>query len=260
MVLKDKAAIVTGAGRGLGKAIAAAFVREGAHVMMMSLDETELEKAAEEIQGIETGSIITYAGNVSKESDVAHAVQETLTNFNALDILVNNAGIVGPPRFLEDTDITTWNITIGINLTGYFLFTRAALAHMIPKRHGKIINIVSGLGQMAFPRFCAYSVSKAGDIQLTRSIASEVETCGIQVNAIDPGLMDTAMHETIREMGPVILGQEVYRQFMEYKAKNILKKPDDVATLAVFLASAASNHITGQIGTMKCYRQLGWTQ
>jgi NAD(P)-dependent dehydrogenase (short-subunit alcohol dehydrogenase family) len=257
-VLSGKTAIVTGAGRGLGMAISKAFVSEGARVMMMSLDEEELKSAAREVSRIAPERVATFTGNVVREPDVAQTVEAALARFGSLDILVNNAGIVGPPRLMDDTDLTSWNITLGINLTGYFLFTRAVLPHMIPYGRGKIINIVSGLGEMAYPRFCAYSVSKAGGIQLTRSVSSEMEPYGIQVNAIDPGVMNTSMHETIRAMGPDILGDEIYSQFMEYKTLNVLKDPDEVAPLAVFLASSASDGITGRIGTMKYFRQLGW--
>ncbi|HNY66543.1 MAG TPA: SDR family oxidoreductase [Deltaproteobacteria bacterium] len=258
MVLNGKAAIVTGAGRGLGRAISKAFAREGVHVMMMSLDEHELKEARQEVAGLAQGEVISYTGNVAREPDVAQTVAMTVERFGRLDILVNNAGIVGPPRLLEDTDLTSWNITLGINLTGYFLFTRAVLPHMVRQGSGKIINIVSGLGEMPFPRFCAYSVSKAGGIQLTRSVSSEMEPYGIQVNAIDPGVMDTSMHETIRAMGPEVLGEEIYAQFMEFRDTNVLKSPDDVAPLAVFLASPASDHLTGRIGTLNHYRGLGF--
>jgi NAD(P)-dependent dehydrogenase (short-subunit alcohol dehydrogenase family) len=258
MSLKNKTAIITGAGRGLGKSIATAFAREGANVMMMSLDEGELKNAVKDIEPVGSGKIITHAGDVSNENDVSETVEKTLAYFQGIDILVNNAGIIGPPRFLEDTDVTNWNVTIGVNLGGFFLFTRAVLPHMVEKRRGKIINIVSGLGEMPFPRFCAYSVSKAGGIQLTRSIASEMGPYGIQVNAIDPGVMDTDMQETIRRLGSDVLGKDVYRQFKEYRESNLLKSPDDVAPLAVFLASGASDHITGQIGSMRFYQKMGW--
>jgi NAD(P)-dependent dehydrogenase (short-subunit alcohol dehydrogenase family) len=258
MALKGKTAIVTGAGRGLGRAVSMAFAREGARLMMMSLDEDELREASGEVARIAQDRVISCTGNVAREPDVARTVAMTMERFGGLDILVNNAGIVGPPRLLEDTDLTSWNITLGINLTGYLLFIRAALPHMIRKGKGKIINIVSGLGEMAFPRFCAYSVSKAGCIQLTRSVSSEMEAYGIQVNAIDPGVMDTSMHETIRAMGPEVLGEDIHSRFMEYKAMNVLKSPDEVAPLAVFLASSASDHLTGRIGTIKYYRELGF--
>ncbi len=258
MRLKNKTAIVTGAGRGLGKAIAKAFAKEGAHVMMVSLDENELQKAAREIEQEAPGKAMVFAGNVSRENDAAEAVSRTLDSFHNLDILVNNAGIIGPPRFLEDTDLTSWNATLGVNLTGYFLFTRTVLPHMVRQSSGKIINIVSGLGGMPFPRFCAYAVSKAGGIQLTKSVASEMEQFGIQVNAIDPGVMDTAMQDTIRGMSSEVLGKELRSRFTEYKKDRILKDPDEVAQLAVFLASKSSGRITGQIGSMKLYREKGW--
>lgn len=258
MPLKNRTAIVTGAGRGLGKSIAKAFAREGANVMMMSLDEDELMKVADEAGRVRPGRVIARAGDVSDEHDVSETVNETFERFQGVDILVNNAGIIGPPRFLEDADIASWNRTIGVNLGGFFLFARAVLPHMIENRRGKIINIISGLGEMPFPRFCAYAVSKAGGIQLTRSIASEMEPYGIQVNAIDPGVMDTGMQEEIRRLGPGVLGEEVFREFEEYRNEHLLKNPDDVAPLAVFLASGASNHITGRIGSMRFYRQMGW--
>jgi len=258
MSLKDRTAIVTGAGRGLGRSIARAFVREGANVMMMSLDEDELRKAADEAGQGGPGRVAARAGDVSREHDVSETVNETLERFAGVDILVNNAGIIGPPRFLEDADIESWNTTIGTNLGGFFLLARAVIPHMVEKRKGKIINIVSGLGEMPFPRFCAYAASKAGGIQFTRSIASEMEPYGIQVNAIDPGVMDTGMQEEIRRLGPGVLGEEVFREFERYKDRHLLKNPDDVAPLAVFLASGASDHITGRIGSMRFYRQMGW--
>lgn len=257
-VLQGKTALVTGAGRGLGRAIARAFAVEGARVMMMSLDEDELSDAGREVEELAPGAAATFPGNAAREPDVGRAVNETISRFGGIDILVNNAGIIGPPRLLEDTDLTSWNITLGVNLTGYFLFIRAALPGMVSRGSGKIINIVSGLGSMGFPRFCAYSVSKAGCIQLTRSVSAEMEPYGVQVNAIDPGVMDTAMHEAIRGMGPDILGDGVYSQLMEYKTLNVLKRPEDVAPLAVFLASPASDGITGRVGTLKEYRSLGW--
>lgn len=256
--LQGKNALVTGAGRGLGRAIARAFAVEGARVMMMSLDENELRGALREVEGLAPGAAATFSGNAARKLDVDRAVKETIARFGGIDILVNNAGIIGPPRLLEDTGLSSWNATLGVNLTGCFLFIRAVLPGMVSRRSGKIINIVSGLGSMAFPRFCAYSVSKAGCIQLTRSVSAEMEPYGVQVNAIDPGVMDTAMNEAIRGMGPDVLGDGVYSQLMEYRNGNLLKRPEDVAPLAVFLASPASNGITGRTGTLRAYRSLGW--
>nr|HPR53382.1 SDR family oxidoreductase [Deltaproteobacteria bacterium] len=120
------------------------------------------------------------------------------------------------------------------------------------------INIVSGLGQMPFPRFCAYSVSKAGLIQLTRSLSEELGPYNIRVNGIDPGLMDTNLGEEIRSMGSSVLGKELYNRMVEYKEQNVLKNPQDVAELAVFLASQRSAGMSGHIGTLRYYRDHGW--
>ena len=130
---------------------------------------------------------------------------------------------------------------------------------MVRRGCGKIINIASGLGQMPFPRFCAYAVSKAGLIQLTRSLSEKLKPHNIQVNAIDPGVMDTAMQEQIRSMGPEPLGQSLHRHFVAYKEENNLRDPDSVAPLTVFLASAAADHLTGHFGGLEYYKRFGWT-
>lgn len=258
MSMNGKSALVTGAGRGLGKAIAKAYARQGMKVMMMSLSRAELEESVREIRQISGGEIIHYAGDVSRAEDVSRTVQDALSRFGAIDVLVNNAGIIGPARFIEDTDPESWDRTLGVNLGGVYLCTRAVAPVMMKQRWGKIINIVSGLGEMPFPRFCAYAVSKAGAMQFTRSLASELQPWNIQVNAIDPGVMDTSMQDRIREMDSGVLGEDIHAGFMAYKQRDILKDPDDVAPLAVFLASDASNHVTGEIGTLRYYWQLGW--
>lgn len=258
MPVHGKTALVTGAGRGLGRAIAEEYARQGMNVVMMSLDLKELEKAADEISRGTGAEVVHLAGDVSCFEDVRQTVQNALARFGSIDVLVNNAGIIGPPRFLEDTDPDAWNRTLGVNLTGFYLCARAVLPSMVERRQGKIINIISGLGEMPYPRFCAYAVSKAGAIQLTRSLASEMQPWNIQVNAIDPGVMDTSMQTQIRQIGPGILGEDVHRNFVAYKEQSLLKDPRDVARLAVFLASDDSSHITGEIGTLRHFRQLGW--
>ncbi|MFY9397453.1 MAG: SDR family NAD(P)-dependent oxidoreductase [Desulfomonilia bacterium] len=258
MSTAGRVAVVTGAGRGLGRAIAEAYARTGMKVMMMSLNTGELASAEREIVSITGGEVISCEGDVSNRADVVRTMQRTLDRFGRIDVLVHNAGIIGPPRFLEDTDQESWEKTIGINLGGIYLGTREALPHMLKNGQGKIIIIVSGLGQMPYPRFLAYAVSKAGAIQFTRSLASEFRDRNIQVNAIDPGVMDTSMQERLREMGPEVLGEEVHLNFVEYRQRGQLKDPAIVADLAVFLASSDSDHLTGEIGTLAQYRRLGW--
>ena len=258
MSIQGKSALVTGAGRGLGKSIARAYASRGMRVMMLSLSGDELERSANEIRQTTGGEILYRSGDVSNQDDVSRTVEAMMNRFGTVDVLVNNAGIIGPARFIEDADPQSWNRTLRVNLDGLYLCSRAVLPAMKMQQGGKIINIVSGLGEMPFPRFCAYAVSKAGAIQFTRSIASEMQPWNIQVNAIDPGVMDTSMQDMIREMDASILGEEVHAEFMAYKRQNILKNPDDVAPLAVFLASGASDHLTGEIGTLRHYRRLGW--
>jgi NAD(P)-dependent dehydrogenase (short-subunit alcohol dehydrogenase family) len=249
--------MVTGAGRGLGKEICLAFARAGARVSMVSLLSTELEETAVDIKKI-GNEYILVEGDVSQKHDAVSAVAQTINLFGGIDVLVNNAGILGPARFLEDTTPEQWEKTLAVNLTGSYLFTREVIPHMIRQGGGAIINIVSGLGQMPFPRLCAYSVSKAGLIQLTRSLSEELKPFNIRVNGIDPGLMDTSLGGDLRKMGPELLGEELHNRMVHYKEHNILKNPSEVAGLAVYLASKDSGGITGHIGTMRYYQELGW--
>jgi NAD(P)-dependent dehydrogenase (short-subunit alcohol dehydrogenase family) len=257
MKLKGKMAVITGGGRGLGRAVALAMCREGARVTIMSRSLDELELTARKIteQG---GKCLVFQGDVSDPNSVAGMVKQTMERFSRVDILVNNAAIIGPTRFLEDADLEAWKKAIDINLNGAFFCARAIVPFMARHGGGKIISISSGLGRMSFPRFCAYSVSKAGIIQLTRSLSKELKELNIQVNAIDPGVMDTGMQEQIRSLGPSVLGKSIYDHFVEYKEKGHLRDPGEVASLAVFLASDESNHLSGLNGTLSDYADLGW--
>jgi NAD(P)-dependent dehydrogenase (short-subunit alcohol dehydrogenase family) len=257
MSLKGKVAMITGGGQGLGRAIALAMARDGARVAVMARTEKNIAAVVRQIK-TQGGQGLAIPGDVSQEADVARLINETVAAFSAVHVLVNNAAVIGPPRFLADADSAAWNETLNVNLTGAYLCTRSVVPVMVEQSEGKIINITSGLGQMAYPRFCAYSVSKAGLIQLTRSLAEELKEHNIQVNAIDPGVMDTAMQEAIRSLGPATLGTEVHRHFVSYQEKGALKDPHEVARLAVFLASPESDNLTGHWGTLGDYRSLGW--
>jgi len=257
MLLKGKVSFITGGGRGLGRATAMAMAREGARVVIMSRTAKELREAVSLIR--ESGGEGDFCeGDVSKPEDVSRGIDKALRSYGGLDILVNNAAVIGPARFLDDADEAAWHKTLNTNLYGAFLCCRAAGLLMRERGSGKIINISSGLGQMAFPRFCAYSVSKAGEIQMTRSLGEEWRPMNIQVNAIDPGLVDTGLQEGVRGLGPGVLGKELHDRFAEYKEKGLLKDPDRVAPLAVYLASSSSDHLSGHFGTLDYYRRLGW--
>lgn len=257
MKLRGKSVIITGAGRGLGRAIAHATSREGAKVTLMSRSLNELEDVAAQIRD-RGGTCFVSRGDVSRQDDVTRTVKRTAERFSTVDVLINNAAIIGPVRFWEDADPKAWDKTMAINLNGAFLCARAVLPFMIQNRGGKIINIASGLGQMPFPKFCAYSVSKAGIIQLTRSLSEELGSLNIQVNAIDPGMMDTKLQERIRSFGPAVLGTSVYENLMEYKNKDRFKDPDEIASLAVILASSEADRLSGYNGTLSEYASLGY--
>jgi NAD(P)-dependent dehydrogenase (short-subunit alcohol dehydrogenase family) len=255
--LIGKTAIVTGASRGLGRAIALAFVKEGACVALISRTSDDLHVVADEIGRI-GGQHLIFSGDISREADVKELVDQTIARFNRVDVLINNAGVIGPARFIKDTDSDAWTKTIGINLNGAYLCCRAVIPYMLEQGGGRIINISSGLGHMAFPRFCAYAVSKAGIIQLTRSLAEEFKDRHILVNAISPGMMDTSMMEYMRSLSPETLTDSIARYYRETKDAGELGHPADVAPLAVFLASSDSGHLTGRNGSLNDYRRWGW--
>jgi fengycin family lipopeptide synthetase B len=257
MKLENKSILITGGGRGLGRSIALAAARGGASVTILSRTVGELKAVEDQIHD-EGGHCHSIVADVSDPQQVHHAVNQTVAHYKTIDVLVNNAAVIGPVRFLEDTDTDAWEKTLGINLNGAFYFCREVVPAMLDKGGGKIINISSGLGRMHFPRFSAYSVSKAGIIQLTRSLSSELKDGNIQVNAVDPGVMDTTMHEEIRAQGPSVLGEGVYQNFLAYKEQGNLKDPDKIARLVVYLASEKSGHLSGHYGGISDYAQLGY--
>jgi len=238
MRLDGKIALVTGAQQGIGKAIALAFGREGASVVVNYVDD---RRAAEEIVSRIAAlgrKAVVAAGDVSKAADVARLI-ETGRSLGGIDVLVNNAGIFPRVDFLQLTE-TQWDEVIDVNLKGTFLCTQAAAREMVKQgRGGAVINLASGAAFRSSPRGVHYVASKAGIVGVTRAAALELAPRKIRVNAIAPGLTDTAQprygmsEEELQAAGrQVPLGR--------------IGAPEDVAELAVFLASEESRHITGQ--------------
>lgn len=254
MRLEGKTAVITGGGRGLGRASAIAMAREGAFVVILSRTGAELRETKKAIGG----NAISIKADVSRPGDIGRVVERALSASSRIDILMNNAAVIGPVKPLHMVEKAEWDEVFGINLRGLYLFSQAVIPHMIKGGAGKIINVTSGLGEMVMSPFGAYSVTKGGVNHLTRIMAGELKGHNIQVNCLDPGVMDTRMQEEIRDLGPGVLGREIYREFMDLKEQGYLDPTDRAAELAVFLASGESDSITGMIGTGEQYLQFGY--
>lgn len=227
MLLKNKIAIVTGAGRGIGRAIALDFAKEGANVVVVSRSMDELIELSEEIKRFKVEAL-PIKSDISLEEDVKHIFSETISVFKRLDILINNAGIHLLKPIL-DTTVEEWDRVMEINLRGTFLCCREALKIMIPQNYGKIINISSASGVKGSSNLGAYCASKFGQIALTQVIADEVKDLNININAVLPSAADTKI---IRDSYPGI----------DY---SIFIKPEDIARVVAFMVSESASVIKG---------------
>ena len=248
MRLKNKVAIVTGGGRGIGRAIAFAFAREGARIAVLARTLGQIEAVASEIAtdcGVETMHAVC---DVSLKESVEHAFLTVREHFGQIDILVNNSGIAESAPLVRTSD-EMWERHISINLNGTFYCTRAALPFMIERGWGRIINIASIAGKTGAPYISAYTASKHGVVGLTRSVALEVATRGVTVNAICPGYVETDMATNAIEniMAKTAKTSEEARDVLkEMSPQNRLVTPEEVAALAVLLASDDGRGINGQ--------------
>ncbi len=232
--LNEKVAIVTGASRGIGAGIALAFAREGARVTVTARTTADLETVARGIR--EVGSqALTVTADLALESDIQRIADETQKRFGHIDILVNNAGIIHPAINLVDFDPGLWRQVLDVNLTGAALLAKAVLPGMMERRSGRIINISSVGGRKGGKGRSAYRVTKAGLISLTESLAAELKPFGIDVNCICPGGVDTPGY---RGAFPEQLGRA---------GGTTLMAADEIAQVALFLATDASSAITGAI-------------
>ena len=246
--MKGKVAIVTGAGRGIGKAIAQALA--GAHATVV-VNDVDLGAAEEVARGIEAsgGKALPVKADVRNEEEINRMVEITVRKLGGIHVLVNNAGII-LRKPAEEIAEEEWDRVIDINLKGSFLCGRAAAQAMIKGgQGGRIINISSIMGGVALPPRAAYCASKGGIVALTKDLAAEWAKHAITVNAIAPGW-------TVTEMTQSYFSQEPVRRFvLERIPLNRLGKPEDIAHAAVFLASEYSDYITGQT----IYVDGGWT-
>lgn len=249
MKLSDKIVFVTGGGRGIGRAIALLFAREGAQVALVARTASEVERVAEEIES-ETGAKALHATcDVSDAASVGAAFAAGVGAFGrGPDILVNNAGIAESAP-LQKTDDELWARHLAVNLSGVFYCTRAALPAMTERGWGRVINIASIAAKTGAPYIAAYAASKHGVLGLTRSVALEVATKGVTVNAICPGYVETDMTWRGVENITARTGrsrEEAIGALKRMSPQNRLVTPEEVAALALFLASDEGRGITGQ--------------
>ena len=235
--LADQVAIVTGAARGLGQVIAKDLAASGATVACIDVNEELLAETVESIQQA-GGKAAAFACDVTDGDRVTAVVKEVVNQFGRLDILVNNAGVTRDNLVMRMKD-EEWDLVLGINLRGTFLFTRAAAKPMSKGKRGRIINIASVSGMMGNPGQVNYSASKAGVIGLTRTVSRELSKRNVTVNAVAPGFIATDMAAK--------LGDELLEQIKSETPLGRLGVPQDVADAVLFLASEAASFITGHV-------------
>ena len=240
----DKVAIVTGAGRGIGRAIALALGGQGARVAAAARTLAEVEETVALLQAMGCQAL-AVAADVSDRMAVQQLVARAVRELGGLHILVNSAGVQGPIGPLVENDVDVWLRTIQINLVGTFLCCRAALPHMMQQRYGRIINLSGGGATGARPRFSAYAASKAAVVRLTETLAEEMQAFNIQVNAIAPGAVNTHMLDEVLAAGPAAGEKNLAEAQRQLESGGT--PPDLAAALAVFLASAASDGLTGRL-------------
>jgi 3-oxoacyl-[acyl-carrier protein] reductase len=235
MDLSGKVAIVTGSARGIGREIALRLAEAGANIVLS--DIADAEPAAEEIKKMGRQSLAVTV-DVSSASDVAGLVEKAIEKFGRIDILVNNAGIARDQLLMRMSD-EDWEAVLNVNLKSVFLCTRAVLRHMVKQRWGRIISISSIVGIVGNPGQANYASAKAGIIGFTKTIAREVGSRGITVNAIAPGFIVSKMTEQLSE--------EQKGEMLKRIPLGSLGTPRDVAEAVAFLASEEARYITGQV-------------
>lgn len=244
--LAGKVALITGAGRGIGRAIALGFAAQGARLALSARTPSELQETARlalEISGENGEESLVIPVDVTDPSGVDDMVKQTLDRFTTIDILVNNAGIAGPIGVLQDNDIDAWTQTMQVNVIGPYLCCRAVIPAMVRQGGGKIINLA---GARAWANLSAYCSSKAAVVELTEVLALELAEQDIQVNALSPGSIDTKMWVELRDGAAAVNATAIYERGQMVTSGGGASLEDSVA-LAVFLAGDESGGLSGRL-------------
>jgi NAD(P)-dependent dehydrogenase (short-subunit alcohol dehydrogenase family) len=239
-IWNGQVALVTGASAGIGRASALAFAREGARVIVADVDEEKGEQTVALIR-VQGGEAVFIRANVANPADVEGMVARAIQTWGRLDFAFNNAGIDGERASTADCTLANWDRTIAVNLTGVWLCMKHELAHMVPQGRGAIVNCASIAGLVGFAELPAYVASKHGVVGLTRSAALECARQGVRVNAVCPGVIQTAMVEQIVRKRP-----EMEAQFLAGEPMGRFGRPEEVAAAVVWLCSEAASFVTGQ--------------
>jgi len=235
--LQNQIAVVTGAGRGIGRAIALKFAAEGADVACVSRTQENSEKVAVEIRALGRKAW-AHAVDVADAAAVGAAAEKILAECGRVDILVNNAGVTRDDLLMRMNE-ADWDVVLDTNLKGAFLFTKAFSRALLKQRSGRIINVASVIGLIGNAGQCNYAASKAGLIGFTKSVARELASRGITVNVLAPGFIETDMTAGLKE--------DLRAAVLKQIPLGGLGQPDDIAGAAVFLAGPAARYITGQV-------------
>jgi 3-oxoacyl-[acyl-carrier protein] reductase len=238
--LANQIAVVTGAGRGIGRAIALKFAAEGADVVCVSRTQENSDKVAAEVRALGRKAW-AHAVDVSDSAAVSAAAEKILAEAGRVDILVNNAGVTRDGLLMRMSD-ADWDTVLDTNLKGAFLFTKAFTRAFLKQRSGRIINVASVIGLIGNAGQANYAASKAGLIGFTQSVARELASRGITANALAPGFIETDM--------TAALSAEMKAELLKKIPLNTLGQAEDIAHAALFLASPASRYITGQVLTV----------
>lgn len=237
IVLKEKTALVTGAGRGIGEMIALILASEGADIVVNDIDHISAENTAQKIRSIDRKALVQTA-NIAVGKDVAEMFEQAKNMFGNIDILINNAGITRDNVFLNMTE-KEWDLVMDINLKGVFNCTRQAVAIMKEQNFGKIVNLTSVSAQLGNVGQVNYTASKAGVIGMTKTLAKELARFNINVNAVAPGFIDTPMTENIPDT--------IKKGILQTIPLGRPGTPEDVARVVKFLCTEDSAYVTGQV-------------
>jgi 3-oxoacyl-[acyl-carrier protein] reductase len=241
MRFENQVAVVTGSGRGIGHAIAVRLAKEGARVASVSRTEGNAQKTADEINAVRADAAKAYSVDVADQAAVQKAAEKIFEDFGRVDILVNNAGVTRDGLSMR-MSMEDWDTVLNTNLKGAFNFIQAVMRPMIKQRSGRIINISSIAGLIGNAGQANYAASKAGLIGLTKTLARELASRGITVNAVAPGLIETDM--------TTVLSEEIRQNILKNVPLGKLGEPEDIAGAVAYLASAEAKYITGQVLTV----------